>query len=327
MPSALTSILRGINRTNKKFNILTINNSEAFQCSLAKTEHNFYFMQHSNIRSWNILIRPVPNNCYMLFGEDVSKQFTIDTNFDLVLCQNRQHYNLLRQVADQIYCPIINIEYSLSDPNLNPHVIESMAMQSYDHYIFISEFVCASWGFESEKENINIIPHGIDTDIFNQWKGKSSKILSISRKPNHISGLEFCKTIAQKFPIRIINNDYINFEQLISEYQQCQIYLNTAQWHACPLSLLEAMSCGCPIVSTNTASLDDIVTNNDNALIANDENEIVECIKKLNDDKNLSYQIGLKAREFIIKHYNIKQFISNWNDLLDKCVDKARSRT
>ena len=179
MPSLLASILRNINRQpNTKLNILTINYSETYQTALAKTGHNFFFMYHPKLRPWDSKIRPVPQNCHLWSGNDVSSQFRYDVDFDLILCQNRiEQYPILQQIARQLACSMINIEYSLSSPEANSSYIESLTYQPYNFYIFSSEFIANSWGFDIEDETVKIIPHGIDTEFFGFWTGGDNKVI------------------------------------------------------------------------------------------------------------------------------------------------------
>jgi len=104
-------------------------------------------------------------------------------------------------------------------------------------------------------------------------------------------------------------------------YQNASVFLNTSSWRACPLPLLEAMSVGCPVVTTSSASLDEIVQHEENGLIADDAKTMTEQINRIIVDLDLAKKLGNNARKTIIEKFNQKQFIDNWNNIFSNVVD------
>jgi glycosyltransferase involved in cell wall biosynthesis len=58
-------------------------------------------------------------------------------------------------------------------------------------------------------------------------------------------------------------------EQLRRLYQECGVFVSTSKWEAAALVLLEAMSCGAPVVATRIPSFEDLLTDGKDGLLVN----------------------------------------------------------
>ena len=67
------------------------------------------------------------------------------------------------------------------------------------------------------------------------------------------------------------------------------------------MSLLEAMSCGCAVVSTETCMIPEVIENGVNGFMTNDEKQMERYLVDLLNDKNLAKEIGDNARKTIVK--------------------------
>jgi glycosyltransferase involved in cell wall biosynthesis len=333
MASLSSSILRATNRREySKLNILCINHDESFQVMLAQTGHNFYFLHHPQIRPWDRSIRPLPKNCILLSGKEPKDQIKQEMQFDLALCQNRMHdFQLLWGICRQISCPILIAENALTFPDMNPFEAEALANQQYNISVFNSEFLANSWGFETSDDDIFAIPYGIDTEFFKGWCGKDGKILTIVNdyiKKNAISGFNCWSKVTNGLPTNPVGNtkDFSkatkNIDELLKVYQNASVFLNTSSWLSCPKSVLEAMSVGCPVVTTATTILPEIIENGVNGYISHDEKELREMVIELLENPAKGMEFGERARKTIIEKFNINNFKDSWNEVLNNAVGK-----
>lgn len=335
MASLLSSILRAVNRKNNKVNILTIHNSESFEYMLAKTGQNIFILFPENAKKWQENIRPIPNNCFILFGKTIQEQLKQDIQFDIILCQNRQRdFQLLWTISQQTSCPIIMAENNLSTPDANPFQTESLANQPYNAQIFNSEFLANSWGFDIEDNNIFSIPYGIDTKLFDGYIGGDGKILTIVNdyiNKNSLMGFDLYQQITNGLQVNPIGNTNKfskptnNFMDLINKYKKCSVFLNTSSWISCPMALLEAMSVGCPVVSTATTIIPDIITNGINGFISHDPQELRNHIIRLAQNPEEGKKIGQNARKTILEKFNQNDFIIKWNNVFKEYIGKTSS--
>ena len=76
----------------------------------------------------------------------------------------------------------------------------------------------------------------------------------------------------------------------------------------CPLSLQEAMAMKVPVISTEIASVPELIDNGVSGILVpeKDENAIAEAIIKLLNNSEIRSQIGLEGSKKIEKEFNIK---------------------
>ena len=106
-------------------------------------------------------------------------------------------------------------------------------------------------------------------------------------------------------------------DDLVDGYCSAQVFLNTSTISPVPSCLLEAMSCGCAIVTTATCMIPEIIENGVNGFMSNDEAELKGYIQQLLDDEELRNKMGQAARETIVNHFGEEKFINNWNKIFD----------
>lgn len=86
-------------------------------------------------------------------------------------------------------------------------------------------------------------------------------------------------------------------------YQQCGVFVSTSKWEAVALVLLEAMSCGAPIVATRIPSFEDLLTDGIDGFLVpiGAPEKIVECIRHAHAGQQ---QLGENARKTVSNGYS-----------------------
>ncbi len=336
MASIFSSLLRAVNRSkDMKFNILCSNKNEVFQTMLARTGHNFFFLQSPNEKAWNTKTRSLPSNCILLKGKGVKEQLKQEIQFDFILCQDRQtQFPYLNDVARQISCPIIMAENSFTPSNINPSAVEALTNQPYNLRIFHSELLANSWSCEPDEDTTEIIPYGIDTDFFQGWSGGDGKVLSIVnnyRQRNQTKGFEIWTEVTKGLSTNLVGDNKgmssvaNNVYDLLSQYQNASVFLNTSTWSSCPKTVLEAMSVGCPVVTTATTILPDIIENGVNGYVSYENEELRALVMELLSDPDKARELGKNARKTIIDKFGLDNFATRWNNVLGTNLGKASS--
>ena len=72
------------------------------------------------------------------------------------------------------------------------------------------------------------------------------------------------------------------------------------------LVLLEAMSCGTPVIGTNTGGIPAIVKNNQTGILVNErnENQLANAVIKMLSDKKLSQRLSNNGIKFVKNNYS-----------------------
>lgn len=110
-------------------------------------------------------------------------------------------------------------------------------------------------------------------------------------------------------------------EEWIARSTECNIFINTTNADNQPVSLIEAMALGLPVISTNVGGIPYIITNDIDGMLVkpNDVNAMFKCVCKLVDDtiflnhvtemsvkKSKSFYSSTVKNEWIKLLYNIK---------------------
>lgn len=324
MTTPISSVLRSINRNkDRPLNILYSNNHEAYSATLAKTGHNFYVLQHPKFHPWDVRERPMPPNFFLLQGKSIGEQMKIDISFDLVLTQNRvDHYPIMSQLAKQLNCPLLQMEHTLNWPDWDEKTTRQVGNLKCDHNIFVADFSVGAWFQDIDSPDVQVIRHGIDTKFWDGWVGGDGKIMTAVWdyiKRDRICGYSLWQEVTKDLATNPwgetpgLSKMADNTDHLRELYRNASVFLNTTLWSSCPFSILEAMSVGCPVVTTATTSMPEFINNGENGFMTDNPELMRKYIEDLIEDKDMALEIGAAGRATVIKYFGQKQFIEAWN--------------
>lgn len=310
----------------KKYNILTFPTHERYETELCKTEHEFYSLNISNAKKWNVNQTEVPTNYHIL----PENQLCNYLNFDLILVQSKfGQFQTAQDINRQLGLPIICLEHTLpTPPSMTEKQVAQMRTMRGDVNVFISEFSRQAWGIDGM-----VIHHGLDTNTFRpNGQTRDSTVLTVA---NDFVNRDYClnfsgwKRVTNGLNVKLVGDTpglstaAPNINSLVDSYNSCSVYFNSSVLSPIPMSLLEAMSCGCAVVSTATCMIPEIITNGKNGFISNNETELRSYIELLLKDDDLRSEVGENARKTIESKFSESQFVSNWNALFNKVYEES----
>jgi glycosyltransferase involved in cell wall biosynthesis len=208
--------------------------------------------------------------------------------------------------------------------------------------------------YNIKSDLVHCIHNGIDTNIFTKSLKQSSDIVTFvhvgrfTKLKNHSLLVEAFADALKKnnnIALKLIGDgelklditrkadelgisDKIEFKGIIknvnSELNSADIFILSSDWEGLPLSILEAMACGLPIISTRAGGAVEVVKSDNGILVdIGDKEGIENAILLLADNKKLREDLGMKS--FICsKNYDIRNTCSNYvllyKKLLSDCV-------
>lgn len=176
---------------------------------------------------------------------------------------------------------------------------------------------------DSGLKNGHLTFNGVDTEIFSPEKRKViSKYLRVgysgSKKHDWRKGItEFIIPASNlnnvKLYIAAPQINYVSHEMMADFYNEIDLYLCASSSEGFSLSVLEALACGIPVISTNVGGCEEIIKNGKNGFLV-DRN--VEDFKKkiiyFQNKPQEIYNMGKNARQIIEKNWSWKIRVDDW---------------
>lgn len=195
-------------------------------------------------------------------------------------------------------------------------------------------------------KKIRQIPNGVDTDTFKPAK-ETKNLLFWGGRFLQQKGLEYLiealSLVVQKVPSTqlMLSGDGSSFFKIYNMVKNlgleknvkflgsvpsvslpklvgsCSIYVLPSLKEGMPFALLEAMSCGKPVVGSDISGINDVIINNQNGILVPPKNPqaIAKAVLLLLKDEKLRLKIGENARKTILYSYQ-------WNFIINK-VEKV----
>lgn len=332
MQSKHEAYIRAINITGRPLNILTFPTHEAYETGLCKTGHNFFAIRAKGVKDWNTKYRPVPDNYTLLDGSD--DQIKPDMAFDLVLSQNKfGQFEIAKGIADSLNIPLISLEHTLPFPGWTTDDMQRISTMRGDINVFISEHSVGQWGYSLSDKSVKIVHHGIDIDVFKPIGDghNDGKVLTVV---NDWINRDWCCNFSSYKRICLDTGMPTNpvgdtpgfskpadgIKGLVSKYQNASVFFNTSVISPVPTALMEAMACGCPVVTTSTCMIPSIVKDGVNGFISNDESYLREKLIWCLEHPEEAKKIGEAARQTIVDRFSLESHVSRWNEVLKSAV-------
>jgi len=312
---------------DEPLNILTFPTHERYETNLCKTGHNFYAFRADGIKDWNTNYGEVPSNYMLLNPEKQMEQIPPYVDFDIILSQNKAgQFQIAKQLSEQMHVPLVSLEHTLPFPEWDEEILSQMRNMRGNFNVFISEYSYDAWGWKVGNDT-GVIHHGIDSQQFkpNKTAKKEDHILSVVNdwiNRDWCCGFGLWQNVIKGLPHKVVGDTpglsepAKTTDTLVKEYQNSRIFLNTSSISPVPTALLEAMSCGCAVVSTATCMIPEIIKNEENGFISNDPDKLKHYLVDLLNDEDLAKEMGRKARETILEHFSLESFTKRWNRVL-----------
>lgn len=202
-----------------------------------------------------------------------------------------------------------------------------------DYFMCPSEFVKKSLNYCGAKDNqIMHVPYGVQVERFAYTPRKSGNgplKMVMAGQVNYRKGFHHMINVLKKFKseeVKLIlfgadncgdpffeenkhldNIEYRGFvtqDKIIEEYKQSDIYVFPSLCEGLSLSVLEAMSCGLPVLLSDHSGANDVVIEKENGLVftAGNDKAFESCIRWfINNRERLPY-MGEQARKTAITY-------------------------
>lgn len=101
--------------------------------------------------------------------------------------------------------------------------------------------------------------------------------------------------------------------------KECDIFINTTNYDNHPVSVIEAMALGIPIVSTNVGGIPYLLNDSNSILVdSNDINKMCDSIKTIIQKPDFAITLSRNARKQIECEYSKDRVLKKWSVILKK---------
>lgn len=201
-------------------------------------------------------------------------------------------------------------------------------------------------------KNVPICGNGVDENLFKPCKNEDENYILYVGRLSYKKGLfnlinvfeKLCNEYSTKLLIvgkgeiyselykdvlekklndKIIFCGHKNIEELVSMYQKSTLFISPSHYESGPLTLLEAMSCGKPVIATNVGIAQECINNYENGLLIKPKSlkDMRIAIANLIDDRNLRVKLGKNARKTILDNYTWDKVVNKYEICYNKIVD------
>lgn len=327
----VASILRAATRApGEKLNVLTCSTHERTQSCMSKVNATFYMYRSKQVKDWDFRYAPLPDNHILLDPEKDEGQLPVGVDFDVVLSQNKAgQIQILSKFARALNLPLVSLEHTLPMPTWPREMLPRWKAMRGHFNVFITGYSRKMWGWgEDEAE---VIHHGIDSDTFSPGVGtRRQTCLSVVNdwiNRNEPCGYHYWREATSGLPTEVVgatpglSEPAKSVDDLVSRYRSAQIFVNTSLVSPIPTALLEAMACGCCVVSTATCAIPEVIEDGVSGFLCESPEHMRAVLTGLMDRPELCKSVGENARLTVRKNFSLSAFTDNWDKLLRRAAN------
>lgn len=97
-------------------------------------------------------------------------------------------------------------------------------------------------------------------------------------------------------------------DDIPSLFKEANVFVLSSRYEAQPMTALEAMACGLPVIATDVGGLAYLVSNEKNGLLVENENPLAmaKALIYANDNQEAMRKLGAFGRDLVMKEYSIQ---------------------
>jgi glycosyltransferase involved in cell wall biosynthesis len=135
--------------------------------------------------------------------------------------------------------------------------------------------------------------------------------------PDNDGSLMKAKNYANALQVEVLFTGKLSKDEWIALAENYNMFINTTNFDNMPVSVIEAMALGLPIVSTNVGGMPFLVAHNQEGLLVEPNNidEFVEAIKNVHYNAEIAHNFAKNARKKV-EQYDWELVKKHWVSLL-----------
>ncbi|MBI5114992.1 glycosyltransferase family 4 protein [Candidatus Poribacteria bacterium] len=104
------------------------------------------------------------------------------------------------------------------------------------------------------------------------------------------------------------------------------MYAQPSSYEGCPKTLLEAMSCGLPVIGTDVEGISDIICHRENGVLCDKSVQgIRDAILSMLGDDTMAEHMGKKARQYVTEYHSIDRIVQKELEIIRMLYGQQKS--
>ncbi|WP_400204344.1 glycosyltransferase family 4 protein [Candidatus Methanomassiliicoccus intestinalis] len=242
---------------------------------------------------------------------------------------------------------------------------EKFYLKRSPNLIFVSEYI-RDWCIDKigVGTDSNVIPNGIDADVFSHKEYSEAiqhfprldgieNIVLFSGRMIALKGIETAilakknlddkacfvfagngdasRWISYAHTIGLDDNECIflgpvAYQEMPYLYSLASAFILPSFSESFPLTILEAMSCGVPVIASNVGGVPEIVQNEKDAMLINagDSQELAKAVSRILVNDNFVNDIKINSRNKILDKFNVETMARNTANAYIKAIGESK---
>jgi len=220
---------------------------------------------------------------------------------------------------------------------------ERRSIRAADRVIAVSDYTCQSYRKDYPESRSKILPiyNWLDEEVFRMersiWNKGSGFILLFVGNNDKRKGFDLLPAILERLDdgfelwytsggrhkeraiqdVRARCLGRLSDTALVEAYNQADALLFPSRFEGFGYTVLEAMACGLPVITTNGSSLTELVEHNITGLLCNvnDVSGYAEACNALRDSPGLCKKLALAAHDCVIDRFSAGKMIDKYIEL------------
>ncbi len=255
-----------------------------------------------------------------------------DLDLDLVVYQTEKNFfKDAREILtpEQRELPAIYLEHNTPQGRINDmvHPIDDPGVL----LVHVTHFNDLFW--DCRKSPTRVIDHAVmpstpEGSYTGEIERGVSLVNDMPRRKRVVGGDIFWR-VSEVVPLDVFGFDSKEVAGGFGDLPQAEVhermrayrfYFNPIRYTSLPLSVLEAMEIGLPVVALATTELVTVIKDGENGFIDTNVDNLVRRMRRLLSDPEEAYRIGDAGRRTVRERFGLERFASDWESAFEEAL-------
>jgi hypothetical protein len=255
-----------------------------------------------------------------------------DLEVDLVIYQTEKNlFEDAREILtpEQRALPAIYLEHNTPQGRINEmvHPVDDPGVL----LVHVTHFNDLFW--DCQRTPTRVIDHAVmaatpDGGYTGQLERGVSLVNDMPRRKRVVGGDVFARA-REEVPLDLFGFDSLSVGGL-GDLPQAEVhermkayrfYFNPVRYTSLPLSILEAMEIGLPVLALATTELVTVIKDGENGFIDTNVENLIERMHWLLDDPEEAHRIGEAGRRTVRERFNLERFVADWEAAFEEALE------